>query len=78
MTIHKCQGCEYEAVVIVTALEHWSMLRRCLLYTGVTRARQVVYVVGNRTAFEYAVKTPGIQQRWSMLPKFLTGGTNEL
>jgi len=55
VTIHKAQGSEYPAVVIPVAPQHASMLKRKLLYTGVTRASRLVVLVGSRTALAQAV-----------------------
>ncbi|MBB3019257.1 exodeoxyribonuclease V alpha subunit [Microvirga lupini] len=55
VTIHKAQGSEYPAVVIPVALQQASMLRRKLLYTGVTRASRLVILVGSRAALVQAV-----------------------
>ena len=54
-TIHKAQGCEYEAVVVVLSTEQMKMLRRSLLYTAVTRARTAVIIVGQHAALQYAL-----------------------
>jgi exodeoxyribonuclease V alpha subunit len=55
VTIHKAQGSEYPAVIIPMALQQAPMLRRKLLYTGVTRASRLVILVGNRAALAQAV-----------------------
>jgi exodeoxyribonuclease V alpha subunit len=55
VTIHKAQGSEYPAVIIPVALQQASMLRRRLLYTGVTRASRLVILVGSRAALAQAV-----------------------
>jgi len=55
VTIHKAQGSEYPAVIIPVALHQGSMLRRKLLYTGVTRASRLVVLVGSRAALAQAV-----------------------
>jgi exodeoxyribonuclease V alpha subunit len=57
VTIHKAQGSEYPAVIIPVALQQASMLRRRLLYTGVTRASRLVILVGSRAALVQAVAT---------------------
>ena len=49
-TIHKAQGSEYPAVVIPLATQHYLMLRRNLVYTAITRAKQLVVLVGQRRA----------------------------
>lgn len=49
-TVHKSQGSEYPCVILVVHNTHWPMLFRSLLYTGITRAKQAVYIVGDRKA----------------------------
>jgi exodeoxyribonuclease V alpha subunit len=64
-TIHKAQGSEYPAVVIPLTTQHYLMLRRNLVYTGITRARQLVVLVGQRQALSMAVQDSRAQTRWS-------------
>jgi len=71
-TIHKSQGSEYPAVVIVLMPQHSIMLRRNLLYTAVTRGRKLVVVVGDTTAIERAVKTGRGGERWTRLARCLS------
>ena len=59
VTIHRSQGSEYPAVVIPLTMSSWLMLRRNLLYTGVTRARKLVVLAGSRRALAAAVRTKG-------------------
>lgn len=74
-TIHKAQGCEYPAVVIPMFMEHQSMLRRNLLYTAITRARQAVILVGQPAAMFYSIHNGGLDEvecrRWSKLRDWL-------
>src|SRR5690242_4762333 len=70
-TIHKAQGSEYPAVVIPLTTQHYLMLRRNLVYTGITRARQLVVLVGQRHALSIAVKDSRAQTRWSKLERWL-------
>jgi exodeoxyribonuclease V alpha subunit len=70
-TIHKSQGSEYPAVVIVLMPQHSIMLRRNLLYTAVTRGRKLVVVVGDTKAIERAVKTGRGGERWTRLARCL-------
>ena len=49
-TIHKSQGSEYPAVVIPITTQHYTMLARNLLYTGVTRGKRLVVLIGQRKA----------------------------
>ena len=55
ITIHKSQGSEFPAVVMALATQHFKMLQRNLVYTGMTRARSRLVVVGNDRAFRMAV-----------------------
>ena len=66
VTIHKAQGSEYPAVVIPVGFRQASMLRRKLLYTGVTRGSRLVVLVGSRSALEQAVAAEE-EPRWSRL-----------
>ena len=70
-TIHKSQGSEYPAVVIPLTTQHYPMLRRNLVYTGVTRGKQLVVVVGQRKAMAIAVKGASSKRRWSKLRDWL-------
>ena len=73
-TIHKSQGSEYPAVVIPLVTQHYMMLARNLLYTGVTRGKQLVVLVGQRKALAIAVRTQGSRRRWSKLREHLEAG----
>jgi len=71
-TIHKSQGSEYPVVVIPIVTQHYAMLARNLLYTGVTRGRKLVVLVGQKRALAITVRNSGSQRRWSKLYEFLT------
>src|SRR5438046_4328975 len=71
-TIHKSQGSEYPAVVIPLVTQHYMMLARNLLYTGVTRGKRLVVLVGQRKALAIAVRNQGSRRRWSKLGEHLT------
>ena len=71
-TIHKSQGSEYPAVVIPLAIQHYTMLQRNLVYTGVTRGKRLVVLVGQRKAMAIAVKGAQTRRRWSKLGEWLT------
>ena len=73
-TIHKSQGSEYPAVVIPLTTQHYTMLARKLLYTGVTRGKRLVVLVGQRRALAIAVKNQGGRRRWSKLGEWLAPG----
>ncbi len=70
-TIHKAQGSEYPAVVIPVMTQHYTMLARNLLYTGVTRGKKLVVLVGQRKAIAMAVRNGGKRRRWSKLQEWL-------
>ena len=54
-SIHKSQGSEYPAVVIPLTMQHYIMLQRNLLYTAVTRGKQLVMIIGQKKALKRAV-----------------------
>ena len=66
-SIHKSQGSEYPAVVIPMLTEHWVMLQRNLLYTALTRGRQLVVIVGQRRALERAVAHRDESRRYTAM-----------
>ena len=70
-TIHKSQGSEYPAVVIPVMTQHYTMLQRNLLYTGVTRGKRLVVLVGQKKAVAIAVKNVSGRRRWSKLDEWL-------
>ena len=55
-TIHKAQGSEYPIVVMPFTMSHFVMLQRNLLYTGVTRAKKILVLIGEKKAVSYAIK----------------------
>lgn len=73
MTIHKSQGSEYPAVVISVAMTHYRMLRRTLIYTGITRGKRLVVLIGQKRALALAVRTSDEGHRWSKLREWLSG-----
>ena len=70
-TIHKSQGSEYPAIVIPVLTQHYAMLQRNLLYTGVTRGKRLVVLVGQKKAVAIAVKNVSGRRRWSKLDEWL-------
>jgi exodeoxyribonuclease V alpha subunit len=74
-TIHKSQGSEYPAVVIPVVTQHYAMLQRNLLYTGVTRGKRLVVLVGQKKAVAIAVRNLSGRRRWSKLREWLQRGT---
>ena len=74
-TIHKSQGSEYPAVVIPLTTQHYPMLQRNLVYTGVTRGKRLVVLVGQRKALAIAVKGSRTRRRWSKLREWLAAAS---
>ena len=70
-TIHKSQGSEYPVVVIPVSTQHYMMLKRNLIYTGITRGKQLVVLVGQKKALAMAIKGKQIERRWSKLKERL-------
>jgi exodeoxyribonuclease V alpha subunit len=75
-TIHKSQGSEYPAVVIPVMTQHYTMLQRNLLYTGVTRGKRLVVLVGQNKAVAIAVRSVSGRRRWSKLREWLGLGVS--
>jgi exodeoxyribonuclease V alpha subunit len=67
ISVHRAQGSEYPCVVMPIVTQHYLMLQRNLLYTAVTRARQLVVLVGTRKAIAIAVHNDRVARRWSAL-----------
>ena len=70
-TIHKSQGSEYPAVVVPVMTQHYAMLQRNLLYTGVTRGKKLVVLVGQKKAVAIAVRNVSGRRRWAKLNEWL-------
>jgi exodeoxyribonuclease V alpha subunit len=70
-TIHKGQGSEYPAVVIPLLTQHYAMLQRNLIYTGVTRGKRLVVLVGQKKAVAITVKNVSGRRRWSKLREWV-------
>jgi len=71
VTVHKSQGSEYPAVVMVASTQHFMMLQRNLFYTGLTRARQTMVFIGSRKAIALAVKNNRPKMRNTVLAVLL-------
>jgi exodeoxyribonuclease V alpha subunit len=72
-TIHKSQGSEYPAVILPMMTQHYIMLERHLLYTGITRGKRLVILVGQQKAVAMAVEGNRERARWSKLREWLQG-----
>ena len=70
-TIHKSQGSEYPIVVIPVMMNHYVMLERNLIYTGITRAKKILVLVGTKKALAYAVHHVTVTERNTLLKEKL-------
>ena len=72
-TVHKSQGSEYPAVIVLLHNQHYMMLQRNLLYTAITRGRRLVLVIGSRWAAEKAIETNTVRGRRTSLAERCRG-----
>lgn len=72
ISIHKSQGSEYQAVVIPVLTQHYVLLQRNLIYTGVTRGKKLVILVGASKALTIAIKNNKMQKRFTYLAQRLS------
>ena len=72
-TIHKSQGSEYPVVILPVSTQHFFMLERNLIYTGVTRAKQYLFLLMDYKAMGMGIKKVNIKKRTSRLENRLTG-----
>ena len=77
VTIHKAQGSEYPIVVMPFTMSHFVMLQRNLLYTGVTRAKKILVLVGEKKAVYYAIKNETTAGRNTCLARRLQENSME-
>ena len=71
VTIHKSQGSEYPVVVMPVMMTHFVMLQRNLIYTGITRAKKMIVLVGTPKAVAYSVKHLTVNRRNTRLKERL-------
>jgi exodeoxyribonuclease V alpha subunit len=75
ITVHKSQGSEFPVVVIPLATQHYLLLQRNLVYTGITRGKKLVVLIGQRKAMGMAVKNNRTERRFSgLLARLKAGG----
>jgi len=67
VTVHKAQGSEFPAIVMPVVTAHYLMLQRNLLYTGITRARELCVLIGSRRAIGMAVRNNQVAHRHTAL-----------
>ena len=70
-TIHKAQGSEYPIVVMPILMNHYVMLQRNLIYTGITRAKKILVLIGAKKALSYAVRNVTVNKRNTLLKERL-------
>lgn len=75
VSVHKSQGSEYPVVIIPIHTQHYILLQRNLLYTGVTRGRKLVIVIGSMKAMNIAVKNVDSRKRYTRLAERIAKGT---
>jgi exodeoxyribonuclease V alpha subunit len=73
-SVHKAQGSEYPAVVMPILMQHYILLQRNLLYTGITRGKKLVVLLGTKKALSIAVGNDRQQMRYTMLKQRLQQG----
>lgn len=76
-TIHKAQGSEFPIVVMPVSMSHFVMLQRNLIYTGVTRAKKVLVLIGEKRAVSYAIKNDRTTERNTKLARRLREGRSD-
>ena len=64
ITVHKSQGSEFPAIVIPLAMQQYTLLQRNLVYTGITRGKKLVVLIGQRKALAIAVRNNKTEQRF--------------
>ena len=77
VSVHKSQGSEYPAIVMPVTTQHFKMLQRNLLYTGITRGKRLVVLVGTSKALGLAVRNRDVAQRNTLLRERLRGETSQ-
>ncbi|MGC8495057.1 MAG: AAA family ATPase [Syntrophobacteraceae bacterium] len=77
LTIHKSQGSEFPIVIIPVHTTNYLMLQRNLIYTGITRGKKLVVLVGSTKALNLAIKTVDSTKRFTNLKMWLKEGINE-
>ncbi|RZA21631.1 MAG: ATP-dependent RecD-like DNA helicase, partial [Proteobacteria bacterium] len=71
ITIHKSQGSEFPVIIIPVSMQHYIMLQRNLIYTGLTRARKLAILIGTQSALNQAIRTQTSLDRQTLLVKRL-------
>lgn len=77
ISIHRSQGSEYPAIVIPVHFQHWNLLNRAIIYTGLTRAKRLAIFVGQSKAIRRAIINDSTQ-RYTNLTEILRAGKNSM
>lgn len=77
ISVHKSQGSEYPVVVMPVVTQHYMLLQRNLIYTAITRARQLVVMVGTKKALGIALRNNRVEERYSLLRERLLQGVDK-
>jgi exodeoxyribonuclease V alpha subunit len=74
VSVHKAQGSEYPVVIMPVLIQHYMLLQRNLIYTAVTRGRELVILVGTRKALAISINNNKTAKRYTLLCRRLKGG----
>jgi len=72
VSVHKSQGSEYPVVILPVVTQHYMLLQRNLIYTGITRAKKMVILIGTKKALAIAIRNNKPQRRYTLLSERLT------
>jgi len=72
VSVHKSQGSEYPVVILPVVTQHYMLLQRNLVYTGITRAKKLVIMIGTKKALAIAIRNNKPQRRYTLLSERLT------
>ncbi len=78
ISIHRSQGSEFPVVVLPLTTQHYVMLQRNLLYTAITRAKQMIVIIGTSKALKLAIANDKVAQRYTTLKQRLRGEVGEV
>ena len=78
ITVHKSQGSEFPCVIIPLHTTHYPLLQRNLIYTAVTRGKNLVILVGSKKAINIAIHNDRVVKRYTMLKERLQAGPHSL
>jgi exodeoxyribonuclease V alpha subunit len=71
VSVHKSQGSEYPVVILPVVTQHYMLLQRNLIYTGITRAKKLVIMIGTKKALAIAIRNNKPQRKYTLLSERL-------